>query len=253
MTIIRSPRVQRDFTIISNSVCMDTRLSMRALGLLVRLLCRPDDWRTNSQTLAREFNVGREQMQGVLRELSACGYMRLIKVRNEDGTFRSYWAVYDEPQAEEPAPEKPYSGASGSLPRTDLPRTDTNTPIAPKGAAPVKGEAKEKKARAKKAECSLPDWLETIKARGEDAIPADDPVYAYIDKIGLTDSMLLLAWGAFKARYSQPGAKTYIDWRQVFRNAIEGNWLGLWWRDEQAGEWVLTTKGVQARLAQEAA
>lgn len=140
MTIIRSPRIQRDFTIISNSVCLDDRLSMRALGLLVRLLCRPDNWRTNSETLAREFGVGREQMRGVLRELSSAGYMRLIKSRDERGQWATNWAVFDEPQIDapedaEPAPGKPYVGSLGPITRTDLPRTENNTPPTPKGAS----------------------------------------------------------------------------------------------------------------------
>lgn len=139
MTIIRSPRVQRDFTIISNSVCLDPRLSMRALGLLVRLLCRPDNWQTNSETLAREFDCGRDQIRGVLKELSDAGYMRLEKSQNARGHWESRWFVREEPARDDqpstlsPETGKQGFGGSGSITRTDLPRTDNN-PQAPKGA-----------------------------------------------------------------------------------------------------------------------
>ncbi len=139
MSIIRSPRKDRGFTIVSNAVAQDARLSMRALGLLVRLLSRPDNWETNSTTLAAEFGVGREQMQGVLRELSGFGYMALVKERKEDGTFFSRWYVYDEPEKEQPehgkpAPEKPYSGEPVANNKNRLNKEPIQTPHTPKGA-----------------------------------------------------------------------------------------------------------------------
>lgn len=137
MTIVRSPRVTRDFTIISNRVCLDERLSMRSLGLLVRLLSRPDNWHTNSETLAREFGVGREQMRATLQELVAAGYMTLSKKQDAAGHWSSHWIVFDEPQevepkSGEPEPGNPYAGGLGAIPRTDLTRTENN-PLTPKG------------------------------------------------------------------------------------------------------------------------
>ena len=139
MSIIRSPRKDRGFTIVSNAVAQDARLSMRALGLLVRLLSRPDNWETNSTTLAAEFGVGREQMQGVLRELSGFDYMALVKERKEDGTFFSRWYVYDEPEKEQPehgkpAPEKPYAGEPVANNKNRLNKEPIQPPHTPKGA-----------------------------------------------------------------------------------------------------------------------
>lgn len=146
MTIVRSPRLQRDFTVISNAVCLDSRLSMRALGLLVRLLCRPDNWRTNSETLAREFNVGREQMRATLNELVEAGYLKLHKQQDAAGHWSSHWVVFDEPQAVEPKsgqpePGNPYVGGLGAIPRTDLTRTENNPPN-PQGEREPEGFAK---------------------------------------------------------------------------------------------------------------
>lgn len=172
MTIIRSPREHRDFTIISNSVCLDPRLSMRALGLLVRLLCRPDNWQTNSETLSREFDCGREQMRGVLRELADAGYMRLSKTQDAKGQWSSAWRVFDKPHPDKeqpecgkPAPGKPYVGGMGAITRTDLPRTDNN-PQAPKGAG-VEGFAEFWKTYPKKVgkDAAEKAWNRKVKSQ----------------------------------------------------------------------------------------
>ena len=136
MTIIRSPRKQRDFTIISNSVCLDQRLTMRALGVLVRLLSRPDNWRTNSEGLAAEFGVGRDAVRGALHELQKAGYIRMHKSQNAAGHWSSSWLVFDEPVTDDEASAdgcadvgkadagKPDVGKAGAITRTDVPRTD---------------------------------------------------------------------------------------------------------------------------------
>lgn len=124
MSIIRSARKERDFAIISNTVLQDSRLSMRGLGLLVRLLSRPDNWETNSESLAREFGCGREQMRSVLGELRDAGYMALVKSQDEKGHWSSRWFIYDEPITEapdngKPTPENRVLGKPDAITRTD--------------------------------------------------------------------------------------------------------------------------------------
>lgn len=136
MTIIRSPRKERNFTVLSNTVCLDYRLSMRALGMLVRLLSRPDNWKTNSECLAREFGVGRDQIRNTLNELQEFGYMQLVKSQNELGHWSSVWYVFEEAHEALPKPEnqglgEPQSGESGSITRTDLTRTDNKLYVLP--------------------------------------------------------------------------------------------------------------------------
>jgi Protein of unknown function (DUF1376) len=106
------------------------------------------------------------------------------------------------------------------------------------------------KARRRKSEgpVGLKAWLAAIKARGEKAIPDDDPVLAYALRIGLPHEFLHLAWQQFRHRYlrQHPG-KRYTDWRRVFRNSVEGNWLKLWWLDPATSAYALTTVGLQAQ------
>lgn len=128
MSIVRSARKDRDFAILSNTLLQDQRLTMGALGVLVRLLSRPDNWETNSETLAREFKCGRDAVRTNLKKLQEIGYIRLHKRQDDLGRWSSTWMVFEEPQ-ETPETEKPTDGLpatgkstlgqSGAIQRTD--------------------------------------------------------------------------------------------------------------------------------------
>ena len=101
--------------------------------------------------------------------------------------------------------------------------------------------------RARKQSKALPlgDWLAQCAASDVKAIPDDDPVRSYCAKAGIPADYLVLAWAEFKTRYLEQTDKHYTDWRQVFRNAVRGNWLKLWFLDDY-GQCQLTTAGKQA-------
>jgi len=96
---------------------------------------------------------------------------------------------------------------------------------------------------ALKRATTLTEWLKSIPD-GEEAIPEDHHVFAYAKRAGIPLEFLQLAWDAFCAKYSR-SAKRYADWPQVFRNAVDGNWLRLWYIDDDSGEYRLTTAGKQ--------
>ena len=98
--------------------------------------------------------------------------------------------------------------------------------------------------RKKSKALPLTDWLAQVAAAGEKAIPDDDPVRSYAAQAGIPDDFMPLAWAEFKARHSEPDAKTYTDWRAVFRKAVRGNWLKLWFVNQDGYQ--LTTAGKQA-------
>lgn len=111
------------------------------------------------------------------------------------------------------------------------------SPIAPKGAS-------------KSAAVGLKAWIDAIKAKGEKPIPPGDPVLAYADKVGIPREYLVLAWQQFLHTYTTSrDGKRYRDWRKVFRNAVEANWLKLWYLDGQTNTYGLTTVGHQAQRA----
>lgn len=120
---------------------------------------------------------------------------------------------------------------------TQTPDTSINPPIPPKG---------------RRDAVSLKTWAAAVRAGGEKLIPENDAVFDYASAAGIPDDFMALAWHEFRHRYSQPGAKRYRDWRQVFRKAVRGNWLKLWYCDH-AGAYALTTVGIQAKRAMESA
>jgi biotin operon repressor len=145
MSIIRSPRLESNFSVISNSVIRDSRLSYRARGVLLEILSRPDNWRVSGDSLSRGGKEGRDAILTALKELRDCGYIRTVKQRKESGTFETINYVYDTPQQAsvtvlptpenptlvEPHPEKPTPGKpqlvnQGSLEELSKKNLDTN-------------------------------------------------------------------------------------------------------------------------------
>lgn len=142
------------------------------------------------------------------------------------------------PEAGFPLPLKPASDNPSMNHQEDKESANKSAPTPPK-------------ARKKSKALPLTDWLAQLAAAGEKAIPDDDAVRSYAAQAGIPDDFLLLAWVEFKARYTQPGAKTYTDWRAVFRNAVRGNWLKLWFVNQDGYQ--LTTAGRQAQHLLESA
>lgn len=95
-------------------------------------------------------------------------------------------------------------------------------------------------------------WLADIRKTGEKPVSAYQPVWAYAEQAGLPAEWIELAWMRFRQRYEndeKAKRKRYTDWRRVFLNAVEGNWLGLWCWSERDQAYRLTTVGVQAENA----
>jgi hypothetical protein len=105
----------------------------------------------------------------------------------------------------------------------------------------------QEKPRTKGRAVTLPKWTAALDA---DAVPADDPLFDWAQTAGIPRDWIALAWWAFEARY-ESDAKTYADWRAVFRRAVREDWLRLW-RQGRNG-WELTTAGESVRREMEAA
>ena len=130
--------------------------------------------------------------------------------------------------------------------------TATHTPVskpptsfanAQEVAPPVTAKSKAKVFR---------DWLAEIRAAGQKPVSAYQPVWDYADRAGLPHDWIELAWMRFRERYERDekaSRKRYTDWRRVFLNAVEGNWLGLWCWSERDQAFRLTTQGIQAENA----
>lgn len=96
--IIRSARPTENFTIISNDLINDTRLTWKARGILIFILSKPDGWRTHSAGLAAYGIDGIHAIRTGLQELERAGYIRRVKSRHPDGTITTSTIVFDRPR-----------------------------------------------------------------------------------------------------------------------------------------------------------
>lgn len=74
--IIRNKTRDR-YTVVLQSITTDTRLSLKDLGLLVKLLSLPDNWKFSEKGLQKIFvNDGLDSIRTGLKNLEKCGYLR---------------------------------------------------------------------------------------------------------------------------------------------------------------------------------
>lgn len=189
--------------------------------------------------LARKIRLQERQAQRSLRDLIKQGFLSVTGNEHggAPGMTRRYrvnlerltGVTQDTPPQVDGCHARRETGVSGDTQTVNEPSVVIST----------------QRARKKSKALPLTDWLAQVAAAGEKAIPDDDPVRSYAAKAGIPDDFMLLAWVEFKARYSEPDAKTYADWRAVFRNAVRGNWLKLWFVKD--GQYQLTTAGQQAQ------
>ena len=120
MAIIRANLPETNYTVVSNAVIRDNRLSFRARGILLALLSRPADWRTNADALARESIEGRTAILTALTELEQQGYLVRIKKQDELGRWTTDSLVYDQPKSGFPTSDNP---TAGNPPLLEIPST----------------------------------------------------------------------------------------------------------------------------------
>jgi type II secretory pathway pseudopilin PulG len=240
--------------------CLGQRTVQRALRALEQaglLACAVGAMKSNRYTLAvaqlRQLSQAREVEREASRERQ-----RQADAAERDGESAVTTPATVAPrQCGTPASVAPHPRHTGT--QTVI-EPNTNTPHTPQpsagglagAAAQCSGTApaapappsRPKAQREGKPALGLVAWLEQVKAAGEDAIPANDPVHAYAAKVGIGEDLLRLCWREFKRRHLESG-KRQKDWRQKFRNCVQGSWYQLWWL--APGEAArLSSKGEQA-------
>jgi hypothetical protein len=142
-------RHSRNYTHISNHPIEDEALTPEALGVLLYLMSKPDDWIVRPSQLQKRFSTGRDKMRNILSLLEDIGYIRRERVRSEQtGLFASTEYVVsdtpdttsngiprpenpsvDDPRPENPSPENPSPENPTLLRLDDLPRLEcSNSP-----------------------------------------------------------------------------------------------------------------------------
>ena len=99
----------------------DSRISLKAKGLLSFLLSLPSDWVIYKTKLTEHFSDGKESINSAWLELEALGYIQSVRMIGENGLSRGFnYIVYYEPLSTESG--KPDVGKS------DIGKTDIRKP-----------------------------------------------------------------------------------------------------------------------------
>ncbi len=94
--IIRN-KDRETFTVISNQAINDTQISDKALGTLVRLLSKPDNWNLNINYMVKTGKQGRTAIRSSIAELEKAGYIHRQMVRTKSGRITgTEYHVYED-------------------------------------------------------------------------------------------------------------------------------------------------------------
>ena len=116
-------RVDRDFTVIPNTVMRESRLSFKAVGLLAYLLHLPPDFQVSVAWLSRQKRTGKHAIRAGINELRALGFMGVELNRSRAGKFAGWiWWVTDLPESQE-RDEQPKS----DFPTSEKPTSENRT------------------------------------------------------------------------------------------------------------------------------
>lgn len=115
MSIIRVVKNKDNPYLIMNKTCIyDPRLSLKAKGLLVYLLSKPDNWYVNTLDISRHSSNGIKSIWSAINELIKFGYMYKHQFRSDNGRYASYnYLVYEDPSKSFPllhenSPNRPF-------------------------------------------------------------------------------------------------------------------------------------------------
>lgn len=141
--IIRRQRTT--WTTVDNNIINDTRLTLKALGLLVYMLSKPNDWVFHQEQLGQTWGEGREAMRAMMNKLRECGYVRREYAHDAQGRIRTITVVSELPESPTDGlpvsrlnrqSVEPTDGKPAPIVKTDLnKRLNKNPPLPPEGAA----------------------------------------------------------------------------------------------------------------------
>lgn len=96
-------RIQKtkDFTVMSNHHLRNTKLSLKAKGLLSLMLSLPEGWDYTTKGLAHICRDGVDSISTAIRELEQCGYLTRRRLRRENGQLGDIeYTIHERPAAD---------------------------------------------------------------------------------------------------------------------------------------------------------
>ena len=135
----------RGYTVMANFHLRDKNLSLKAVGLLSKMLSFNDGWQFSTRGLSAICKEGPDAILSALRELENYGYLVRHQARDEKGRISSMvFEIYEKPQevlseagnpytenpdADNPVTEKPYTGNPAQRNTDQVITEKTNTSL----------------------------------------------------------------------------------------------------------------------------
>ena len=119
----------RNYTVMSNYHLRDTSLSLKAIGLLSKMLSLTDEWDYTTRGLAAICKEGVDAIGAALKELEISGYLVRRQLRDAKGRITdTEYTIYEQPHT--PSPDM----ACPDTENPDMDSPDTDTPYPEKTA-----------------------------------------------------------------------------------------------------------------------
>lgn len=106
MAVLRKEK-REQFTVIDNAIFKDYSLSMKATGLLCKMLSLPDNWEYSIAGLTALVSDGESAVRSALKELQDAGYFRRERVRVNGKITRIEYVISEYKNCEKPLVENP--------------------------------------------------------------------------------------------------------------------------------------------------
>ena len=116
----------RGYTVMANFHLRDKNLSLKAVGLLSKMLSFNDGWHFSTRGLSAICKEGPDAILSALRELENYGYLVRHQARDEKGRMSSMvFEIYEKPQEGLPETGNPYTeNPDADNPVTEKPYTE---------------------------------------------------------------------------------------------------------------------------------
>lgn len=200
MSVHRLAKYETDdpFTRVPNSAVNDANLDLKARGLLLLMLSKPNGWTFRERQLAEAAGVGRDQVNTAMRKLIDAGYVRRYREAVDGKPPVTVTEVFDCAQTVDSAPDSARVGKAG----VGKPEVRETRPLSNEGFLVTKEKSKSSSVGRKTA----------ISDRWQ---PAEKQLIQLVQKY----PRLLIEEEAEKfADYHRAKGSKFVDWDAAFRS-----------------------------------
>lgn len=165
-----------NFTIVSNDLVRDSRLSWEARAFLVYLLTLPDDWNFNIKGLVSQTGTKKDVILRMVKELKEAGYISIKQETGKRGVFTvKTWEIYEDCTVvginrtrQTPNTVKTEHGETRLIQNTNIEQNTNSNKILNIQSTKEKKEKREKR--------FVPPTLEEVRAYCQERNSSVDPV-----------------------------------------------------------------------------